>query len=135
MQTRAPSSITATDHVGAWSAGSKLVASSRSARVTEAAGWAAPLTARASTRRMRSEPFVSATAGGSSRVAVAASTQPTHEMDVTGYQAAAIASLSEHAAYLAALDPRPVAEQAREVVLMTTGGDDGRARVRFEVFG
>ncbi|MDD7942094.1 PIG-L family deacetylase [Actinomycetospora lutea] len=73
--------------------------------------------------------------GGVKRVAVAASTQPTHEMDVSGHQEAAIASLSEHAAYLAALDPRPVAEQAREVVLMTTGGEDGRARVSFEVFG
>lgn len=71
---------------------------------------------------------------GVRRVAVAASTQPTHTMDVTGYREAAVASLAEHAAYLAALDPRPVAEQAREVVRMTTGGD-GPARVSFEVFG
>ncbi|GAA4940294.1 LmbE family N-acetylglucosaminyl deacetylase [Actinomycetospora succinea] len=67
-------------------------------------------------------------------VAVASSTQPTHTLDVTGHQEAAIASLAEHQAYLTALDPRPVAEQAREVVLATTGGDDGRARVDFEVF-
>lgn len=68
-------------------------------------------------------------------VAVAASTQPTHELDVTGHREAAIASLAEHEAYLSALDPRPVEEQAREVVLMTTGGEDAPARVAFEVFG
>ncbi|MDD7966981.1 PIG-L deacetylase family protein [Actinomycetospora lemnae] len=71
---------------------------------------------------------------GVRHVAVAASTQPTHVVDVTGYREAAIASLAEHATYLAALDPRPVAEQAREVVVMTTGGD-GPPRVAFEVFG
>jgi LmbE family N-acetylglucosaminyl deacetylase len=70
---------------------------------------------------------------GVRHVAVAASTLPTHAVDVTGRREAAIASLAEHRAYLSALDPRPVAEQAREVVVMTTGGD-GPARVLFEVF-
>jgi LmbE family N-acetylglucosaminyl deacetylase len=72
---------------------------------------------------------------GVRRIAVAHSPQPTHGVDVTGWREAAVASLSEHREYLAALDPRPVAEQAREVVLMTTGGEEGPARVRFEVFG
>jgi LmbE family N-acetylglucosaminyl deacetylase len=68
---------------------------------------------------------------GVRRVAVASSTQPTHTVDVTDHQETAIASLAEHRAYLAALDPRPVEEQAREVVLATTAG----GRVSFEVFG
>lgn len=72
---------------------------------------------------------------GVRQIGVAHSTQPTHAVDVTGWREAAVASLSEQHAYLTALDPRPVAEQAREIVLMTTGGDDGPARVRFEVFG
>ena len=72
---------------------------------------------------------------GVRHIAVAASPQPTHAVDVSGWRDAAIASLSEHRAYLAALDPRPVTEQAREVVLMTTGGEDGPPRVAFEVFG
>jgi LmbE family N-acetylglucosaminyl deacetylase len=72
---------------------------------------------------------------GVRHIAVAHSTQPTHAVDVTGWREAAVASLSEQHAYLTALDPRPVAEQAREIVLMTTGGDDEPARVRFEVFG
>jgi LmbE family N-acetylglucosaminyl deacetylase len=72
---------------------------------------------------------------GVRHIAVAHSTQPTHVVDVTGWRDAATASLSEHRAYLAALDPRPVAEQARDIVLMTTGGEDGPAQVRFEVFG
>lgn len=72
---------------------------------------------------------------GVRHVAVAASPQPTHAVDVTGWRDVAIASLAEHRAYLAALDPRPVEEQAREIVLMTTGGEGGPARVPFEVFG
>jgi LmbE family N-acetylglucosaminyl deacetylase len=72
---------------------------------------------------------------GVRHVAVAASPQPTHAVDVTGWRDAATASLAEHRAYLEALDPRPVVEQAREIVLMTTGGEDGPARVPFEVFG
>ena len=72
---------------------------------------------------------------GVRHVVVAHSPQPTHAVDVTGWRDVAIASLAEHRAYLAALDPRPVVEQAREVVLMTTGGEDGPARVPFEVFG
>jgi LmbE family N-acetylglucosaminyl deacetylase len=72
---------------------------------------------------------------GVKRVAVAASPTPTHAVDVTDGREAAVASLAEHREYLAALDPRPVEEQAREVVLWTTGGADGPARVTFEVFG
>ncbi|HSK57499.1 MAG TPA: PIG-L family deacetylase, partial [Actinomycetospora sp.] len=72
---------------------------------------------------------------GVRRIAVAHSPQPTHAVDATKWREAAVASLSEHREYLAALDPRPVVEQAREVVLMTTGGEEGPARVRFEVFG
>jgi LmbE family N-acetylglucosaminyl deacetylase len=68
-------------------------------------------------------------------VAVAASPEPTHAVDVADWRDAAVASLAEHRAYLTALDPRPVEEQAREVVLMTTRSDGGPARVRFEVFG
>ena len=53
MQTRAPSSITATAQVAAVgsSSGSSPVARSRSARVTDVPGNSTPLTARASTRR------------------------------------------------------------------------------------
>ena len=72
---------------------------------------------------------------GVRRIAVAHSPRPTHDVDVTDWREAAIASLSEQQAYLSALDPRPVADQARDIVLMTTGGPDGPARVRFEVFG
>lgn len=72
---------------------------------------------------------------GVRRTAVAASPTPTHEVDVSATREQAVASLAEHREYLTALDPRPVEEQAREVVLMTTGGPDGGARVPFEVFG
>jgi LmbE family N-acetylglucosaminyl deacetylase len=72
---------------------------------------------------------------GVRRVAVAASPAPSHAVDVTAGRELAVDSLAEHAAYLAALDPRPVRDQAREVVLMTTGGADGPPRVRFEVVG
>lgn len=72
---------------------------------------------------------------GVRHVAVAHSPRATHAVDVTGWRDAGIASLSEHRAYLTALDPRPVAEQARAITRMTTGGEDGPARVRFEVFG
>lgn len=72
---------------------------------------------------------------GVRHVAVAHSTRPTHTVDVTGRRDAAVASLAAQHAYLSALDPRPVAEQAREIVLMTTGGEHGSAHVRFEVFG
>ncbi len=51
VQTRAPSSITATAQVAADSSGSNDSATSRSARVTEAAGNWVPPTVRARTRR------------------------------------------------------------------------------------
>ena len=51
VQTRAPSSITATAQVAGCSSGTSESASARSALVTEAAGNSAPLTARARTRR------------------------------------------------------------------------------------
>jgi LmbE family N-acetylglucosaminyl deacetylase len=72
---------------------------------------------------------------GVRRVAVAASPTPSHAVDVTAGRELAVDSLAEHKAYLAALDPRPVRDQARDVVLMATGGADGPARVRFEVVG
>lgn len=72
---------------------------------------------------------------GVRRIAVAASPSPTHAVDVTAGRRLAVDSLAEHSAYLAALDPRPVRDQARDVVLMTTGGPDGPARVTFEVYG
>ena len=46
----------------------------------------------------------------------------------------AIASLAEHREYLAALDSRPVEEQAREIVMASTGAASGPAQLRFEVF-
>ena len=68
-------------------------------------------------------------------VAVSSSPQATHEVDVTTTREREVASLIEHRAYLGALDDRPVEEQARDVVDMTTQGPAGRARVTFEVFG
>lgn len=65
---------------------------------------------------------------------MASSPQPTHEVDVTATRERGVASLVEHRAYLAALDDRPVEEQARDVVVETTRGPGDRARVPFEVF-
>jgi len=72
--------------------------------------------------------------GAVRRVAVAASSRPTHVVEVGAYRERAVASLAEHRAYLSALDARPVEEQARDVVLMTTGGPDVPGRVAFEVY-
>lgn len=72
---------------------------------------------------------------GVRRIATAGSPTPSHAVDVTGGRELAVDSLAEHRAYLSALDARPVRDQARDVVLMTTGGADGPARVRFEVVG
>jgi LmbE family N-acetylglucosaminyl deacetylase len=71
---------------------------------------------------------------GVRHVAVAASPESTHGLPVTGQLNRAIASLAEHREYLAALDPRPVEEQAREIVMASTGAASGPAQVRFEVF-
>ncbi len=51
VQTRAPSSITATAQVAASSSGTSASARSRSALVTDVAGNSSPPTARANTRR------------------------------------------------------------------------------------
>jgi len=75
---------------------------------------------------------------GVRRTAVAGSPAATHQVDVTAHLGTAVASLREHRRYLEALSDRPVEEQARAVVALTTGaGEDlsGRGAVRFEVFG
>ena len=69
------------------------------------------------------------------RVAVASSIHPTHAVDVTAFLERGIDSLAEHRAYLAALDPRPAREQAREVLVSVTESEGGRAVLPFEVFG
>lgn len=61
----------------------------------------------------------------------------THAVDVTDTIGPAEASLAEHRRYLEALSPRPVAEQARAVVEMTTAPKDGfpaERAVGFELF-
>lgn len=68
-------------------------------------------------------------------VAMASSPQATHAVDVSASVERAVSSLAEHRAYLAALADEPVVEQARQVIRSTTGGDDGPARVEFELFG
>jgi LmbE family N-acetylglucosaminyl deacetylase len=55
-----------------------------------------------------------------------------HAVDVTGFVEAAVASLTHHRLYLAALDERPVAEQARDVVARVLGDPD-HPRVTFEL--
>lgn len=70
--------------------------------------------------------------------AVAVPSGATHAVDVTATIDAAAASLAEHRRYLEVLDPsRPVAEQARAVVTMTTGpvaGFPATRAVGFELF-
>ncbi|HEY2193722.1 MAG TPA: PIG-L deacetylase family protein [Actinomycetospora sp.] len=56
-----------------------------------------------------------------------------HAVDVTGHVERAIASLTCHRCYLEALDDRPVADQARDVVTRMVGGDTDRPRVSFEL--
>ncbi|MCW4457047.1 PIG-L deacetylase family protein [Microbacterium sp. MPKO10] len=59
----------------------------------------------------------------------------THAVEVSGGVDAAIASLAEHAQYLAALSDDPVLEQARRQVLGITGGADAVERhVRFDLY-
>lgn len=55
-----------------------------------------------------------------------------HAVDVTGFVDAAVASLTHHRLYLEALDDRPVAEQARDVVTRVVGDPD-HPRVVFEL--
>ncbi|MGI5217342.1 PIG-L deacetylase family protein [Nocardia sp. CA-290969] len=70
--------------------------------------------------------------------AVAVPSGVTHAVDVTATVGAAEASLAEHRRYLEVLDPdRPVAEQARAVVTMTTAplpGFPAAHAVGFELF-
>lgn len=64
------------------------------------------------------------------------STQPTHYVPVSQESVRkAVASLTAHEAYLAALDGRPILEQATEQVRRATGSDGGDPRVHFEIFG
>lgn len=69
------------------------------------------------------------------RVAMGQTPQPTHRVDVDATVERAVAALSEHRTYLAALDDRPVDRQARAVIASSTAAADGPARVTFEVFG
>jgi LmbE family N-acetylglucosaminyl deacetylase len=55
-----------------------------------------------------------------------------HVVDVTGFVDAAVASLTRHELYLAALDERPVAEHAHDVVARMVGDPD-HPRVTFEL--
>ena len=56
--------------------------------------------------------------GGVRWVAIAGSPQATHGVDITATIDAAVASLSEHKAYIAALSEKPPAEYARELLTM-----------------
>lgn len=62
---------------------------------------------------------------GVRRVAVNVMVGVTHAVDVTDTVGAAVASLTEHARYLAALSDDPVAEQAEAQVAMATGPKAG----------
>lgn len=55
-----------------------------------------------------------------------------HAVDVTGFVDRAVASLARHRLYLEALDDRPVADQARDVVTQMVGHPD-HPRVTFEL--
>jgi LmbE family N-acetylglucosaminyl deacetylase len=57
-----------------------------------------------------------------------------HVMDVDAGVEPAVASLSEHARYLAALSDEPVAEQARRQIDMATLAEDGGRRVGFTLY-
>ncbi|PFG29464.1 PIG-L deacetylase family protein [Paramicrobacterium agarici] len=59
-----------------------------------------------------------------------------HAVEVSVGVDAAIASLAEHAKYLAALSDDPIDDQARRQVLGATGGPDAAERyVRFDLYG
>ena len=66
-------------------------------------------------------------------VVVGSSSAARHAVDVTGFVDQAVASLVQHQLYLAALEKRPAAEQAREVVTRMVGGDLEHPRVTFEL--
>jgi LmbE family N-acetylglucosaminyl deacetylase len=57
-----------------------------------------------------------------------------HSMDVGAGVERAVASLSEHTRYLAALSDEPVEEQARRQIDMATLAEDGGRRVGFTLF-
>ena len=65
-------------------------------------------------------------------VVVGSSPASGHAVDVTGFVERAVASLSRHRLYLEALDDRPVAEQAHDVVARMVGDAD-HPRVTFEL--
>ncbi|PSK93783.1 LmbE family N-acetylglucosaminyl deacetylase [Murinocardiopsis flavida] len=70
-------------------------------------------------------------------VAAAASPEPTHSVDVTGFTDLAVESLSAHRRYLEALSSLPVAEQARgqiDAVTRDPRDPDGPRTVAFELF-
>jgi LmbE family N-acetylglucosaminyl deacetylase len=70
---------------------------------------------------------------GVRHIAVAVSPNATHAFAVSDQLDRAIASLAEHREYLSVLDPRPVEEQATEIVRASTGAGSGAAQVRFEI--
>jgi LmbE family N-acetylglucosaminyl deacetylase len=68
-------------------------------------------------------------------IAVSTPTGVTHTVDVTDGVAAAVASLTEHRRYLAALSDEPVEEQARrQVDGVTPAGADGRRTAGFALY-
>ncbi len=69
---------------------------------------------------------------GARHVVVGHSPVASHAVDVTGQVDRAVASLARHRIYLEALDDRPVAEQARDVVTRMVGDPD-HPRVTFEL--
>ncbi|GAB3350867.1 PIG-L deacetylase family protein [Modestobacter lapidis] len=60
--------------------------------------------------------------------------EPPHAIDVVSGVEAAVASLTEHRRYLAALSDDPVDEQARRQVDMATLTEDGGRRVGFRLY-
>jgi LmbE family N-acetylglucosaminyl deacetylase len=60
--------------------------------------------------------------------------QPRHVVDVTDVVEQAVASLTEHRRYLAALSDDPVEEQARRQIDMATLTEDGRREVGFGLY-
>lgn len=67
-------------------------------------------------------------------IAVQAVDDATHLVDVTDGVEPAVASLSEHRRYLAALSDVPVAEQARQQIDQATLDEEGNRRVGFRLF-
>lgn len=61
--------------------------------------------------------------------------EPTHRIDVTDGVEAAVASLTCHREYLAALSDEPVEQQARAQIDSTLTHEDGRSYLGFRLYG